>query len=355
MEKRNIIVIGASAGGFEAIQQLIAHLPPDLDAAIFIVWHMAPTVQGVMPQALRKLTTFPVAHAVSNELIRMNRIYIAPPDHHLLLENDHVRLTHGPKENRFRPAIDPLFRSAAYAYGNRVIGVILSGALDDGTAGLWTIKEYGGMALVQDPKEAPVSAMPESAIRQVTIDAIAPIAQLATLLVQLVGQEVDPTSSIPVNQDKKTKTEIRIAAEDTALGNTMAQFGQFSAYACPDCHGVMIKIEEGSLVRYRCHTGHAYSADSLLASVTGKIEESLYSALRGMDERVILLNQLGDQFAAANKPRQAALYFQLAQVDQQWSELLRQAARIQPALKPETPDDQPTSSDGIVPALSALL
>ena len=349
MEKRNIIVIGASAGGFEAIQQLIAQLPPDLDAALFIVWHMAPTVRGIMPQVLSKLTSIPVAHAVEHEPIQMNRIYIAPPDHHLLLEEDHMRVTHGPKENHFRPAIDPLFRSAAYTYGSRVIGVILSGALDDGTAGLWTIKAYGGMALVQDPQEALVAAMPESAIRQVAIDAIAPIAQLAPLLVQLVGQVVPPKPSIVMTEDDKTKTEIAIAAEDTALGLTMAQFGPFSAYACPDCHGVLVKITEGSIVRYRCHTGHAYSADALLASVTGKIEESLYSALRGMDERMMMLNQLGDQFAAANQPRQAALYFQLAQADQQVSELLRQAARVHPTLNPERVDDQRPESDGVEP------
>ncbi|WP_394333804.1 chemotaxis protein CheB [Spirosoma endophyticum] len=333
---------------------LQVQLPTDLDAAIFIVWHMAPTVRGIMPQVLSKLTSIPVTHAAENEPIQMNHIYVAPPDHHLLLEADHMRVTHGPKENHFRPAIDPLFRSAAYAYSNRVIGVILSGALDDGTAGLWAIKAYGGMALVQDPKEALVSAMPESAIRQVAIDAIAPIAQLAPLLIQLVGQEVAPKPSIAMHEDEKTKTEIAIAAEDTALGLTMAQFGQFSAYACPDCHGVLVKITEGPLIRYRCHTGHAYSADALLASVTGKIEESLYSALRGMDERVMLLNQLGDQFAAANQPRQAALYFRLAQADQQGSELLRQAVRVHPALKPESLDDQRPDSDGIEPVHAAL-
>ncbi|MBD2753936.1 chemotaxis protein CheB [Spirosoma validum] len=317
MEKRNIIVIGASAGGFDAIQRLSACLPPALDAAIFIVWHMAPTIRGMLPRELAKLTTIPVAHAVDHELIQTNRIYIAPPDRHMLIENGRIRITHGPKENHFRPAIDPLFRSAAYAYGSRVIGVILSGALDDGTAGLWTIKHRGGMALVQDPQEALVSAMPESAIRQVAIDLIAPLVHLAALLVQLVGEDVSPQLPIPIEEDKKTKAEISIAAGDTALGTTIGQFGPPSAYACPDCHGVLTRLNEGSLTRFRCHTGHAYSADALLTTVSEKIEDSLYSALRGMDERVSLLNQLGDQFADANHPKQAALYFQQAQETQQ--------------------------------------
>lgn len=335
MEKRNIIVMGASAGGFEAFQQLIALLPSNLDAAIFIVWHMAPTGRGVLPQVLGKLTSIPVAHAGDGEPIQTNRIYVAPPDHHLLLEDGHVRVTHGPKENRFRPAIDPLFRSAAYAYGNRVMGVLLSGALDDGTAGMWAIKHRGGLALVQDPQEASVAAMPQNAIQQVTIDFIGPLAQLAPRLVQLAGEDVPQKLPVSMEEDEKTKTEIRIAADETALGLTLSRYGQPSAYACPDCHGVLTRITEGPLVRFRCHTGHAYSADSLLAAITEKIEDSLYNAIRGVDESVLLLNQLGDQFAEANQPRQAAFCFQKAQESSQRGDLIRQAARTHEPLSQE--------------------
>lgn len=335
MEKRNIIVMGASAGGFEAYQQLIARLPPDLNAAIFIVWHMAPTVRGILPQVLSKLTTIPTAHADDNELIQTNRIYVAPPDHHMLIEGGRIRITHGPKENRFRPAIDPLFRSAAYAYGNRVMGVLLSGALDDGTAGLWTIKHRSGLALVQDPQEAIVPAMPENAIRQVAIDFIVPVAQLAPLLVRLAGEDVPQKLSVSMEEDEKTKTELRIAADETAMGMTLFRYGQPSRYACPECHGVLTRINEGPLTRFRCHTGHAYSADSLLAALTEKTEDSLYGAIRGMDESVLLLNQLGDQFAEANQPRQAALYFQKAQEATQRGELVRQAIRQHESLSQE--------------------
>ena len=149
MEKRNIIVIGASAGGFEVIKRLVADLPPTLEASVFIVWHMSPDVNGILPQVLNRNSALRAAHAIDMEPIQPNRIYIAPPDHHLIIEDSHVRITRGPKENRFRPAVDPLFRSAAYAYGPRVVGLILSGALDDGSAGIWAIKQFGGLAIVQ--------------------------------------------------------------------------------------------------------------------------------------------------------------------------------------------------------------
>lgn len=327
MAKRNIIVIGASTGGVEAFQQLIDRLPDHLDAAIFIVWHMAPTLRGVLPQLLSKFTTIPIAHAYDNEPLQTNRIYVAPPDQHMLVEKGTIRITHGPKENRFRPAIDPLFRSAAYAYGNRVIGVVLSGALDDGSAGLWTIKHHGGLALVQDPQEAHVAAMPQNAIRLVAVDYILPVAELAAKLVQLAGQDVSDFPQMSMEEDEKTKTEIRIAADQTAQGLTLMEHGQSSRYACPECHGVLTQIREGSLSRFRCHTGHAYSSDTLLATITEKIEENLYGALRGVDESIVLLNQLGDQLAEANQPRQAAIYFQKAQEAHLRGEHIRQAIR----------------------------
>lgn len=346
MKKRNIIVIGASAGGIEAFQHLMARLPTNLDAAIFIVWHMAPTVHGVLPQLLSRFTAIPAAHACDNEPIQTNRIYVAPPDHHMLLENGHIRVTHGPKENRFRPAIDPLFRSAAYAYGNRVMGVLLSGALDDGTAGLWAIKHRGGLALVQDPQEALVASMPENAIRQVAIDYILPVAQLATKLVQLAGEHVSEPPQVSREENEKTNMEIRIAADETALGLNVFEYGQPTRYACPECHGVLTEIKEGPLARFRCHTGHAYSADTLLAAITEQIEDNLYGAIRGVDESVILLNRLGDQLADANQSKQAGLYFQKAQEALQRGELIRQAIRAQEPLSLENIQQQATDTAG---------
>lgn len=227
-------------------------------------------------------------------------------------------MTRGPKENRFRPAVDPLFRSAAFAYGNRVIGVILSGALDDGTAGLWTIKNRGGLAIVQNPLDAEVPSMPENAMREVKVDYSVPVSEMADLLVRLSSEPIAPASEINMEEneknaeDEKIEIEIRIAAQDSAFESGIMKLGELTPYTCPDCHGVLSTLKDGNRVRFRCHTGHAFSADSLLAAVTENIEDSLYDAIRGIEESMILLNHLGDHFAEFNQTRLAALYFQKA-------------------------------------------
>jgi two-component system, chemotaxis family, protein-glutamate methylesterase/glutaminase len=330
-----IIVIGASAGGFEAFKKIIQNLPADINASIFIVWHMSPDVRGILPQVLNRLNTIVASQAYNNEEIKPNHIYVAPPDHHMLIEEGRVLITHGPKENRFRPAVDPLFRSAAYAYGNRVIGVILSGALDDGTAGLWTVKHYGGIAIVQDPNDAEVPSMPENAMREVKVDYCVGVSELPDLLVRLSKEPL--TEHVDVMKDEQTKKEIQIAAEESALGKGVLNFGDLSPYTCPECHGVLSRLRNDNIVRYRCHTGHAYSADTLMASITEKIEDGLYSAIRGMDESIMLLNQLGDHYAEANQPRLAALYFKKAKEAQERSEPVRKAAL----------DHQQFSKDGL--------
>jgi two-component system chemotaxis response regulator CheB len=324
MNTRNIIVIGASAGGFEALKKLVAGLPANFNASIFIVWHISPDIRGILPQVLNRAGILHAANAVDGEPIVPGRIYVAPPDRHLLIEEGKVRVTRGPKENRFRPAVDPLFRSAAYTYHNRVIGVVLSGALDDGTAGLWTVKHHGGMAIVQDPADAEVPSMPENAIREVAVDHVAPVTELATLLIKLSIEEV-PENTSAMADDEKTKTEIRIAAEDSAFESGVMQLGQLTPYTCPECHGVLTKIVDGTRPRYRCHTGHAFSADSLLAAVTENIEDNLYSAIRGVEESMMLLNHVGDHFAEANEPKLAAVYFRKAKEAEERVRLVRKA------------------------------
>lgn len=326
MTKRNIIVIGASAGGFEAIKKIISDLPEDLEVSVFIVWHMSPDVRGVLPQVLNRLGKLPATHAVDNEPVKSGRIYIAPPDHHLVLEKDVVRVTRGPKENRFRPAIDPLFRSAAYVYSNRVIGVILSGALDDGTAGLWAIKQRGGMAIVQDPSDAEVSSMPANAIKAVKTDYIVPVAEISSLLVKLNAETItEPGSNTDMKENEYLKKEIDISLEDEALTHNHLQFGELTPYTCPECHGVLSAIKEGGRVRFRCHTGHAFTADSLLSAITGSIEESFWSAVRNVQELVILLNHMGDHFAEVNQPKLAAAFFKKAKEAKNRAELVRKA------------------------------
>lgn len=317
-------MIGASTGGFEAIKQLVALLPSDLDATIFIVWHMSPDVTGILPQVINQQKTILATNAVDNEIVTTNRIYVAPPDRHLLLENGFVRVSRGPKENRFRPAVDPLFRSAAYIYGPRVIGVVLSGALDDGTAGLWTIKSRGGIAIVQEPAEAEVSSMPENALAAVAVDYRVTIAELAPLLVRLTAETVTEVGEIAMEEQQKIAIETRIAAQNGALGLGVLTLGKPSHFACPECHGVLSAITDGDLVRYRCHTGHAYSADSLLTTLTENVEDTLWSAIRGLEESIILLNNLGDHYADKNQPKLAAMCFQKAQEVETRAEIVRQ-------------------------------
>jgi two-component system chemotaxis response regulator CheB len=349
METRNIIVIGASAGGFDALKKLVAGLPKDFRDSIFIVWHMSPDVRGVLPQVLNRCGSLPAAHALDGELIEPNRIYVAPPDRHLLVEKGRMRVTRGPKENRFRPAVDPLFRSAAYAYGNRVIGVILSGALDDGTAGLWTIKNRGGIAVVQDPKDAEVSSMPENALREVAVDYTVPISEMAALLVRLSQEGVAENSEAMMKEtaeDEKTRTEIRIAAEDSAFESGIMNLGVLTPYTCPDCHGVLSALRDGNLMRFRCHTGHAFSADSLLAAVTESVEEGLYSAMRGIEESELLLNHLGDHFAEVNQPKLAALYFKKANEAKKRAQLIRQAVLTHEQLSNDSLRQQAGEANG---------
>lgn len=311
MQTRDIIVIGASAGGFDALKKLVAGFPADFPASIFIVWHIAPDVTGVLPQVLNRAGKIKAAHAIDGESIEPNRIYVAPPDHHLLMEDNRVRVTKGPKENRFRPAVDPLFRSAAYAYGRRVIGVILSGALDDGTSGLWMTKHRGGLAVVQDPLDAEFPSMPHNALHQVAVDYKVPVAEMADLLVSLTSEEIELSEEI-MERDKLTEIEIKIALEDSAFERNIMEFGDLTPFTCPDCHGVLVKLTDGERARFRCHTGHAFSADSLLATVTEDIEDSLYNAIRGIEESVMLLNHIGNHLANNNQINLSALYFKKA-------------------------------------------
>jgi two-component system chemotaxis response regulator CheB len=326
MEKRNIIVIGASAGGFEALKTLVAKLPSDLDASIFIVWHMAATVRGILPDVLNRLGGMDAVEPQDGEWIESNKIYVARPDHHLLIDERRIRSTRGPRENRFRPAVDPLFRSAAREFRSRVIGVVLSGALDDGTAGLWAVKSRGGLAVVQDPWDAEIPSMPENAIRAVAVDHVVPIAEMGELLARLsqVGVET-PDGSMQTNKDEAEKidVEVKIAAQNSALEMGSMKFGELSPFTCPECRGVLSMLTEGKLKRFRCHTGHAYSPDTLLATVTENIEKTMWDTIRGVEESVMLLNHLGDHFAEVDNGRDAAAYFNKANQSMSRLEILR--------------------------------
>lgn len=340
MDRRDIIVIGASAGGFEAIKQVVSDLPVDLDAAIFIVWHMAADVRGVLPRVLNMLGTLTAAHATDGETIVSGRIYVAPPDRHLLVETGRVRVTHGPKENLFRPAVDPLFRSAAVAYGARVIGVVLSGALDDGTAGMWAIKQQGGLAVVQEPADAQVPSMPVNVINAAKVDYIVPVKEMGALLSQLVKEHAAPNDTPESDFTIKARMEVLIAMKDEDTSRELFRQGRLTPYTCPECHGVLTALLEEQRIRFRCHTGHAFSADSLLTSITTDIEKKLWAAIRNIQESTLLLNHIGDHFAEANEAKIAAVYFTKAKEAMLRAALVRRALLDHEQLNMDSVKDQ---------------
>jgi two-component system, chemotaxis family, protein-glutamate methylesterase/glutaminase len=298
MQTKRLVVIGTSAGGIDALRTLLGALPADFPAAIAAVVHTAPESPGVLPDILRRATQLEVPAPKSGDALRPGHVYAAPPDFHLLIEPGRVRLTKGPRENRFRPAIDPLFRSAAQVFGPAAIGVILTGNLDDGTAGLWTIKRLGGVAVVQDPAEAVFPSMPASAIHHVDIDHVVKLAEIAPLLVRLTAAPLEEVAALEVPQDMAI--EINIAGEGDPLEAGVGQLGEPSPIACPECHGVLLQMKAGGPIRFRCHTGHAYTAESLLAEIGQGVEMALWNAIRSLQEAGILVRQLARHAETSN-------------------------------------------------------
>jgi len=339
MLTRDIIVIGASMGGLDVFKQIVRGLPQDLEASVFLVWHVSPHAPSLLPQILTRAGALPAQHAVDREPIQHGRIYIAPPDYHLLLESTHMRLTHSPKENRFRPALDPLFRSAAYAFGPRVIGVILSGALDDGTAGLWAIKDRGGLALVQRPEEAQQSSMPLSALQHVEIDHCVPTAEIAPLLVKLSRQPLPTQEEGPMSAGLAIETQIGLQQEGLEAG--VLQLGTPSVFTCPDCHGTLLRIRNGTLVRFRCHTGHAFSPQSFSAALTDATEDALWNVLRAFDEHIVLLGHLAQHAEETQQAEWAALLRHQEDETRTRAALVRQATLRQPREKASHEEEPP--------------
>ena len=310
--QRNIIVIGSSAGGVKALLAFVKNLPADFQASIFIVQHIAPHTESILPEIITMLSPLEAKHPTDGEKIKPGTIYIAPPDHHMLLEDGKVMITRGPKENRFRPSIDALFRSAAYVYGPRVIGVVLSGYLDDGTSGLWSVQRFGGSAIVQDPQDAAFPDMPANSLEFVEADHIVPIDQLAALLVRLTTEEAPAPPKVPADDLERIEIEITIARQDNAFEMGIIKKGELTPFTCPDCHGALTKLIEGNLIRFRCHTGHAYTISTLLAEVTESVESLMYQSMRGLEETKMLLHNMGEHFQETDQQEVADLFFKKA-------------------------------------------
>jgi len=289
VQTKHLVVIGASAGGIEALRELVQQLPAEFPAAVAIVLHTAPHSPNVLHDILSRSGRLAAVSARDGQHLQAGRLYVAPPDSHLLVEPGRLRVTKGPRENRFRPAIDPLFRSAAQVYGPAAIGVILTGNLDDGAAGLWVIKQLGGTAIVQDPDDALFPSMPLNALKTAEVDYRVPLVEIAPLLVRLTADTVPERTK---SASQAIDIEVKIAKEEDPMNAGVHRLGQPSRLACPECHGVLLELKEGNHVRFRCHTGHAYSPESLLAEINESTEVALWNAIRSMQEGSLLMRRI---------------------------------------------------------------
>jgi two-component system, chemotaxis family, protein-glutamate methylesterase/glutaminase len=342
MPRRDIVVIGASAGGVEAAIQLVQRLPANLHAALFFVIHVPANGTSVLPQILTRKGNLHALHPHDKQAIVHGHIYIAPPDHHLLVKRDMVRITRGPRENGHRPAIDPLFRTAAREYTTRVIGVVLTGMLDDGTAGLAAIKECGGIAIVQDPEEAMYDSMPRSAIDNVEVDHILTISEIADLLVRLVQEEVRELDNPPISRDMAMEADM--AELDPNAMQALDRPGKPSGFACPECGGVLFELRDNELLRFRCRTGHAYSAETLMAEQAKELEDALWVALRTLEENAALSQRLAERAHERNHPNLSARFEKQLEDAQQRAELIRKVllndGLIHQLIEPGSPDSE---------------
>jgi two-component system, chemotaxis family, protein-glutamate methylesterase/glutaminase len=296
MTQRDIVVIGASAGGIQALSALVAGLPRNFPASVLIVVHIPPYAVSRLPEILSRSGPLLATHAQQGEVIEPGRIYVAPPDRHLLVRNGRIELSRGPRENHARPAIDPLFRTAARAYGRRTIGIVLSGALYDGSMGLLAIKTRGGLAIVQDPNEAIVDSMPRRAIERATADHILPVAEIAAALTNLVQQPVIAQGghSMVDTIDVEERLE-DVIAEDFVEQAGNGRSEETTLFTCPDCGGVLWQGGEGPVLRFRCHVGHAFAPEVLLSQKSEELETALWSSLRLLKEKATLTLQLANR------------------------------------------------------------
>lgn len=302
MSASHVVVVGTSAGGLEALSKLAAQLPKDFAAPIFIVQHMSADASGAaLRRALTRNDGLPCEEARHGVPFKKGHIYLARSDHHLLVTKGKMLVTKGARENRSRPGIDPLFRSAAVAYRTRVIGVILTGYLDDGTAGMMAIKRCGGVCIVQDPSDAAFPDMPKNVLAQVKVDHAVPLAEMGGLLVRLIAKPIRKAKPVPDD----IAIEARIAERVLSDLPSVDALGSQVPFNCPGCGGVLWQVAKGGLLRYRCHTGHAYTAEVLLAEQTAKIEETLWVALRMFEERRNLLQTMSEGASRDSSPSAA--------------------------------------------------
>ena len=320
MRCHDIVVIGASAGGVSALQKLFSQFPSDLQASIFVVLHTSPESTGLFADILDKAGPLTTKAAADGEPVLPGRVYVAPPDFHMLVKPGHVRLYRGPRENRHRPAIDPLFRSAAVAYRAQTVGVVLTGYLDDGTSGLLAIKRCGGLAIVQDPDDADYPDMPTNALTEVEVDYRLPISKMGEVIHHIVEQPAAYIETVPKDIEK----EVEIAERVMSDINREEKLGDLAPISCPDCSGPLWQIGTDRVKRYRCHVGHGFTARALMASQDTALERALWAAMRTMEERGNMALIMAKSEEEQGRIKLAQVYRERSQTSKAHAQVIRQ-------------------------------
>ncbi|WP_262297917.1 chemotaxis protein CheB [Microvirga sesbaniae] len=321
MSNRDIIVIGGSSGATAPLKTILGALPPDLPAAVFIVLHIPARSIGILSTVASAAGPLPVLAAADGMPITPGHVYLAVADHHLLLTQGRIKLGRGPRENMARPAIDPLFRSAAAAYGSRVIGIILSGLLNDGASGLEAVKRCGGVAIVQDPAEAAADEMPRSALEATSVDLSVPSVRIGDVLSDLVREAAGPSLPVP----PEIRLEVDIAAGERVDSEVIGKFADPSALTCPSCSGVLSKVRGGRPLRFRCQVGHGFTADMVAKEQENAVDEALRVALRIIEERAELVSRMAEDGRRSGRKAVADLYDERALEYRGYADTLRQA------------------------------
>jgi two-component system, chemotaxis family, protein-glutamate methylesterase/glutaminase len=315
----DIVVIGCSAGGVEALPKLLAKVPGDLPAAIFAVMHVGANFESYLPSIISRASELPAHHAKDGESIEHGKIYVAPPDYHILLSKKGIHLSHGPKENRHRPAVDPTFRSAAQFYGSRVIGIVLTGSLDDGTAGLQSVKRCGGITVVQHPDDAAVPGMPTSALKYVDVDYCVPLLKIRSLLPRLIKTPAGHPREPGCHHDASTSNL------DRTMNNQEMEeeYGAPTAMVCPECSGPIWEAKNGEFSQFKCLVGHTYSPESFLAEEGVAAERALWVAVKTLQERSSLLRRLSERASGMGQAISASNFSVQAEESENHAEVIR--------------------------------
>jgi two-component system chemotaxis response regulator CheB len=344
----DLVVVGGSAGGVEALRTLVEGLAADLPACVLVVLHLPRQgATSVLPAILARSSALPVRAAVDGDPLLPGTVLVAPPERHMVVCDGKVVLTSAAPENGFRPAIDVLFRSAAHDAGSKVVGVVLTGNLDDGSAGLLAVARHGGAALVQDPQDALFPGMPRNALASVPSASTAPLSALAEVVTRLVHSPPPPPPALEQHAAAVDAVEVAMALGESPGPYTADHPGVPSAWSCPDCSGVLWEIQDGPLLRFRCRTGHAWSVESLAERQDLEVETALGMALRALEERQALAVRVAETAEAAGRAWSGKHFRDRA------SEAARHAAVLRRLLHEEVDRPRSAPRDGSDPAAQA--